>query len=565
MALTNLPRNSLNKQQLEALRVIATGREDPVYFGEKCLGLTFYPQQKIWLWATTKTQFEKCVALAKEIGFEVPEGFELTYYFRSVYDDLDQHILCTANQIGKTFLTAVKHCWSCYYKIGRDSDPKNFDKMEYKTLNVSPHSDQANKCKEYVQNLFSGRHVYFDPETGKLTANEIHPAVEGFVRGGNANLGEISFANGAFFYSKSTGQDKGTARAGEQFGYISYDECAQSRHLKDELPMLQSRILRYGYCFDLISSPESGKPSHLYYSRMVKRGVKIDRGWWGFTGIEFTENVYIDPGQKKKSMQRIIDTDPEKAKQMLRGLFISTGDKFLTMEAVQQIFDGTPKIEQIEMGVKGRKYLITADWGMSDTGDKTVFFVIDYTDWTTKGKVYIVNHQVIKGGSPTMQFAALRVLFNNFGGHGKKDESGEYIWHPVKLITDSNSLGGVIIKKMLVELKPFGFGSKGDQKDQMLSEAYKMLNHQRKYTVDSQTGEVNEGNADFGQVRGYYISQLEEQLGVYKVDDKDIEQDMVMSLFMGLWFISKRLPKTSLQKFNLNPNSAYNEMMSVEA
>lgn len=550
---------TLSKEQKEALRTIAQGRQDPVYFGEKMLGLEFFNEQKIWLWASTKTNRDDCIELAKEINFDIPEGFNYEQYFTILYADIDQHILCTANQIGKTFLTAVKHAWSNYYKIGRGIAGESFNKMEYKTLNVSPHSDQANKCREYVKMLFSGQMVYYDPEKETLVANQIHPAVDGFVTGGNANLGEIVFNNGAVFYSKSTGQDKGTARAGEQFGYISYDECAQSRHLKDELPMLQSRILRYGYCFDLISSPEAGKPSHLYYSRLVKKGRKLDNGWWGFTGIIFDQNIFISEKQKKKSKQRIEKTDPEKAKQMLRGLFISTGEKFLDMEVVQKIFEDK-RVEKLEHGIKGHKYLITADWGMSDTGDKTVFFVIDYTDWWTKKKLYIVNHEVIQGGSPTMQFATLRILYDEFGGEGTKDESGEWQWHPVKVVTDSNSLGGTIIKKMIQELKPYGFGSQGGQKDEMLALSYKMLNEGREYKVDKVTGDKIEKNPDFGVLRSYYITDLEEQLGVYKIDDKDIEQDMVMSLFMGLYYIKKKLPQRPNQKWDLNANSQYNRM-----
>lgn len=556
-------KRTLSKNQIEILRLVAEGRLDPVFFGQATLGLKFYDEQKIWLWASTKTQKEKCIETAKKINFAYNENdFDsIEDYFERVYTEVDQHILCTANQIGKTFLTAVKHCWSLYYKIGRTaSGNQNFMKMEYKTLNVSPHSDQSAKCKEYVENLFKGQLVYFNPITKTLEANNVHPVVSGFILGGNANLGELICKNGSIFYSKSTGQDKGTSRAGEQFGYISYDECAQSRHLQEELPMLQSRILRYGYCFDLISSPEAGKPSHLYYSRLVKDGHKLEEGktWWSFTGISFEDNIFIAEEQKQKSMKRIMDTDPEKAKQMLRGLFITTGDKLLSLELVKQIFDAGPKKPQMEYGEPGRKYLITADWGMSDTGDNSAFFVIDYTDMQTQNIVHIVNHEVIKGGSPTMQFTRLRIMFENFGGHGLKDDAGNWRVHPVKVVTDSNSLGGVIIKKMISELKPYGFGSKGGQKDQMIAEAYNMLNFKREFEIDKSTGDIHEKNKSFGMVRSYYIPKLEEQLGVYKVDDEKIEQDLVVSLFMGLWFLRKKIPSSKIQKLDINPNSGYN-------
>jgi hypothetical protein len=551
----------LTPDQREALQTIAKGRKDIVYFAEKMLGINFYDEQRIWMWASTKTNRSACIALAEDIDFDLPEMFQdHDQYFTALYAGIDQHILCTANQIGKTFLTAIKHCWSNYYKIGRNVVGDKFESMEYKTLNVSPHSDQANKCKEYVEMLFMGQVVFYSPEEDMLVSNQVHQAVEGFVSGGNKSIGELTFANGAIFYSKSTGQDKGTARAGEQFGYISYDECAQSRHLKDELPMLQSRVIRYGYSFDLISSPEAGKPSHLYYSRLVKKGMKLDGTWWGFTGIPLDKNKFIPEKQREKAKKRIEDTDPEKAKQMLRGLFISTGEKFISMEVVQQIFDKS--VQQLDEGIKGNRYLITADWGMADTGDKTVFYVLDYTEWWTKKKIKIVYEEVIQGGSPTMQFATLRVLFDKFGGHGSKDNEGEWETYPVKLVTDSNSLGGTIIKKMIKELKPYGFGSKGGQKDEMLAISYNLLNYERDFKSHPLEATVIENNPDFGVLRSFYIPELEEQLGIYKIDDTKIEQDRVMSLFMGLYYIKKKLPQQPNAKLDLNMNTNYNNMRS---
>lgn len=550
---------SLSERQREALDILTKGREDPVYFLEKALGLSFYPQQKIWLWATTHTQKEKCYRLMMEMGIFFTSPDDLISQMDLLYS-FDKHILAVANQIGKTFLTACKHIWSLYFKIGIRVLPEHFMTAEYKTLNISPHSDQSSKGLEYVERIIKGEMIFYDAEKDITRANEVHPVVEGFLVGKNDNLGELRFANGSFFYSKSSGQDKGTSRAGEQFGYISFDECAQSRHLQTEISMLLSRLIRYGYSFDLVSSPEVEKPSHQAYYRLVKKGGKLEDGWFALTNIGFAENAFIHPEQKEKAIENLKSTDIQKYKQMLEGQFVMTGDRFLPLQAVEQLFRHQGRLRHLQQGVPGRKYLFCADWGMSDTGDPTWFFMLDWTEFIRKNLIDIVAHEKIVGGSPTMQLAAARVFYQNFGGDGEKDSEGNVVWEPVKFVTDTNSLGGVMIKKMLFDLKPAPFGSHGGQKDQMLAALQGAMTFNRDFEIDKDTGAIIEKNPDFGKVRSYFIEELEEQLGSYKVDDKRITQDAVMTLGMGIWYLEKKIPKNPHQKMALTPLSRYNSL-----
>jgi hypothetical protein len=247
---------------------------------------------------------------------------------------------------------------------------------------------------------------------------------------------------------------------------------------------------------------------------------------------------------------------------MIEGKFISMGTRFFPIECVSQIFS-REIVERIESGIAGRKYLLIADWGMSNTGDPSWFFVLDYTDYLSDNKIKLVSHQKIVGGSPTMQLATLRVIYQNFGGGGKKDDEGNVIWHPVIFITDTNSLGGIIIKKMLFDLHPVSFDSHGNQKDQMLASLNEVVNFNREFVITS-TGDLIENNPDFGKLRSYFIEELEEQMGGYQVDDKKIEQDAVMTLGMGIWYLERRIPKNINQKIDLNPNSRYNEIRGIK-
>lgn len=560
LELKNVPKDIFD-EQLDALTVITEGRYDPVAFVENILGLTLYEEQKVWLWATTYTQQQKCydLMMKKGIYFTTPENLiseiELLY-------TTNKHILAVANQIGKTFLASLKHIWSLFYKVGIRVNAEHLDMAEYKTLNISPHSDQSHKCFEYVQRILRGELVYYDPISNSTKVNKLHPVIEGFQTGQNENLGELKFGNGAIFYSKSSAQDKATSRAGEQFGLITFDECAQSRHLMSEITMLQSRLIRYGYSFDLVSSPEVEKPSHQAYYRLVKKGSALKDGWFALTNIGLLKNVYIHPEQKQKAIDDITSTDKIKAIQMLEGRFVSAGKRFIPMEAVNQLFNHNGRVRKLEMGLPGRKYLLVADWGMSDTGDPSWFFVLDWTDFVTENRVDIVHHEIIKGGSPTMQLTALRVIYQNFGGNGEKDGEGNTIWEPCIFVTDTNSMGGVMIKKMLWDLKPVSFDSHGSQKDQMLAELHNALNWKRDFEYDDD-GNVIERNPDFGKIRSYYIEELEEQLGSYNIiDDKKLETDAVMSLGMGIWYLEKKIPKKPQQRMALNPLSRYNQIRS---
>jgi hypothetical protein len=555
----NLVPKDLLDLQLEALEIIAIGRQDPVYFLEKALGLTFYDEQKIWLWATTHTQKEKCMDLMVKLGLFYSSGLNgLPTDIDRIYE-LRKHIFAVANQTGKTFMSSGKHIWSLFFKVGQNVSQEHLESVEYKTLNISPHSDQANKMYEYVQKLVKGEFVFYDPKTDMSTLNVAHPLMDGFLVGHNDTLGELRFSNNAQMYSKSSGQDMGTSRAGEQFGLITYDECAQSLHLSKEIPMLLSRLIRYGYSFDLVSSPEVEKPSHQHYFRLMKKGQRLEDNWFSITKVKFDQNIFIDPDQKAQAMEEMRTTDIAKYRQMMEGAFISTGSRFFPLEAVNQLFNSETPFKKMTQGLPGRKYLLCADWGMSDTGDPSRFFVLDYTDYMDN-KVYIVYDDKILGGSPFMQLATCRLIWQNFGGNGTTDAEGNIEMHPIKFVTDTNSLGGIMIKKMLFDLHPTSFDSHGDRKDKMLAHLNLSLTYGRRYDVDQFTGAITEHNLEFGKLKSYFIEDLEEQLGGYRVDDKKIEQDAVMSLGMGIWFIEEKLPHQTMKRLDLNPLSRYNDI-----
>lgn len=544
---TRLRKNNfeISKDEFISIKMLVIARNDPVFFGENYLGLKFYPHQKIWLWATTKTQKTRCKEMFLSLGicFTTPANFEQD--IDKLYNDVEHHIFCVANQCGKTVMTAVKHIWACFFKIGKKADTEFQELDDYKTLNTSPHSDQANKCFEYFQRICRGEMIWYDPTTKKMKKNYPHPVMLDYITGVNNVEKEIRCKNGSTFWSKPSGHDRGTSRAGEQFGYISLDEGSQAQDLESTISALLSRLIRYGFCFDIVSTPEADKPSHAFYMNITRKGIKLEDNWFSLTGVTLDDNVFIDSGQREKAKKSILSASPEKYNQIIKGKFVSTGEHLFSVFAVRQMFSD-PTIKRLEQAQVARKYILSIDWAMSDKGDKTWFIVVDYTDYLSN-KLTIVNHQIIKGGDPYIKYAAARDVYQRFGGHQQ-----------CKFIMDTTAMGGTLIKQQLSDMRPIEFNY-GGKKDEMLMFTNMALNHQRKYEVDNSTGETIEHNPDYGKLRCYPIQELEDQLSNYRTDDRKLEQDGVMALSQAMWYIEK-LPKNIELDLDINPMNRYNNI-----
>lgn len=523
---------------LELLKAERRGRDDIIYFSEELLGVQLNEYQKRWLSRTTTPRskwMERFGEVIDDIG-----GF----LFGS-------NISAIGNQSGKTVGIAIKHIWFNKYKIGMELDEKLINSAHYATLNISPHSRQTKACYAHVEDILNERFII--DEEGKKRLNVLSPLMKEFLVGSNSNLGEHRFANKSVMYSVPTGADQASSLAGAQFGYISYDECSQSLHLKEELgAKILSRLIKYGVCLDLIATPEVDSPSHQYYLHIVRMGQKGKDGWWALTGMGMDDNKFIPKAQKERAKASLLATDKKKYRQVVKGEFVTSGKRFFDPAEVENMWKLGGKINC----VPGGKYLLVADWGMADTGDKSVFYVFDYTDYAISGRIKLVNHEEIQGGSPQMQFSLLRTLYEQYTWYGEDGTTANY---PI-FVMDAQALGGVVIKKLLVALRPRGFDI---DKDVALIETKNAMAKGRDYTESDVDGAILEKNPDYGIIHSYYIDELNEQLGMYHIEDKKLETDHVMALMMGVSYIIKKMPRTQVKQANLNPLAGYNAQVST--
>jgi hypothetical protein len=154
-----------------------------------------------------------------------------------------------------------------------------------------------------------------------------------------------------------------------------------------------------------------------------------------------------------------------------------------------------------------------------------------------------------------MQFSLLRTLYEQYTW---SEEDGVTEHKPIFLM-DAQALGGVVIKKLLVNLKPRSFDI---DKDIALIETKNAMSKGRSYIESDIDGAILEKNPDYGSIRAYYIEELNEQLGMYHIDDKKLETDYVMTLMMGVSYIVKKMPRAQAGKATLNPLAGYNAQVS---
>lgn len=517
---------------VELLRMEKRGREDIIYFSEEMLGVPLNNYQKRWLSRTTTPRskwMEKFGEAIDDIG-----GF----LFGS-------NISAIGNQSGKTVGIAIKHIWFNKYKIGMELDKKLINTAHFSTLNISPHSRQTRACYQHVEDILGGKFII--DEEGKKRLNILSPLMKDFLVGSNVNLGEHRFANKSIMYSVSTGADQASSLAGAQFGYISYDECSQSLHLKEELgAKILSRLIKYGSCLDLIATPEVDSPSHQYYLHIVRMGIKGVDGWWALTGMGMDDNKFISKEQRERAKATLLATDKKRYRQVVKGEFITSGKRFFDSSEIENMWRLPGKQDCKRNG----KYLLVADWGFSDSGDESVFMILDYTNFCVNGKILLVNHESIKGGSPQMQFSLLRTLYDQYTWY---DDDGVTAHYPT-FLTDAQGLGGVVIKKLLVLLKPKSFDI---DKDEALFITKNAMSKGRDYIESEVDGAIIEKNPEYGIIRSYYIDELNEQLGSYHIEDKKLTTDFTMTLMMGVSYIIKKFGAISQTKVNFNPLRGY--------
>lgn len=531
--LTSTMDPAFKQEFLALLQKIERGRDDIPYFATEMLGMELTPFQREFLDRTGTPRNEW---YGKYPDVPADAGSGLLY---------GKNIAYPGNQSGKTVMIAIKHIHFNFYKKGLELDEVLVDEAKYKTLNVSPAARQTRQCYQYVKEILTEEFL-IKKSGAPARMNRLHPILKDFLIGENVTLGELRFRNKSIMYSVPTGHDQASSLAGGQFGYISYDECSQSLHLETELgAKILSRLISYGVCLDLVSTAEVDSKSQQFYLRIVNQGLRYEAGYWSLCG-SFTSNQFISEEQKKMIMDELLKTDKARYRQVVFGDFVSAGGRFFDPRVIERMF----RLKAKSRAVPGRKYLMVSDWGMADEGDPSVHFVLDYTDWFDGGTMKLVADEEMKGGSPHMQFALARTLYDAYTYVMPGDE---HETRPV-YVMDAAALGGVTIKKLMANLQPRGFDI---EKDEALLMLKKVMEEDRDFYESDADGAVIEKNPNYGRLECYYVESLSEQLSLYQLEDGNLKQDHVMTLMMGVAWIYKKVKRRG-KPVDINPLASNN-------
>lgn len=498
---------SLTEEEQRLLKEFAVhearGYRNPIYFAEFHLGLCLHEGQKRWLLQTDPVANPS---------------------------NSRKNILSPANRWGKTVGLAIKHIRFNYYKIGLRGNTCYKKNFRYFTLDLSPHSAQIKACFNYILDILNSNFPTFQRDgeghpklTEPITINKCR--IGDFYESHNSTQHEIRFKNKSCFCGSSSGGDQGESLQGRTFGYISYDECVLSGHLQDELyGRIFSRTFDLNAPIDLVTTPDVKGKSQQFLYHLARGAIKKENDWNFFAG-SMDENIFIPKEVVEASKERMRTENPHLYRQVVFGDFIASGGRAFDTKAIEQIWDRNipaPSKGRFQNPCPGNNYLISVDWGFADSGDPSIMLIIDYTS----EPFTIVHHEVMRGASPAHAFSTLRVLKQHF--------------NDAKVIMDTNSMGGILIKKMLDEMgmKTIDFNAHGGEKGEAVLQTQLALQKGRKTRWEKE--ELVEENPNFGLIRSYYIKELEEQLSIYEVEDKTLQQDFVVALYQAIWYLLKK-------------------------
>ena len=451
------------------------------------MGLYLHQGQKNWLSETTKPENKK-------------------------------NILVPSNRWGKTLITAVKHIWMCYYKIGIEADSKTVKGALYRTLNLAAHSEQARIEAQYIKNILQSNFVfYFEGKwlVNKCKIGDFLPP-DGIVESPNY---VFSFKNGSAHISRTVGDDRGGAIQGGSYFFISYDECCRSYRLEDEIePDILPRLIDTNGTLDLLSTPDKDSPSLQYYYELCEMGKDRRDGWYTKEGA-LSENAFIPKDALKRAEENI--TDPQVRAQVLSGQFVFSGGRMFSGQSIRNIWNIEQKWDTLPLRLlsinyqtgklynPAHRYILAGDFARSESGDATVAYVLDYS----LNPYEIVSGYRVTGMPITTQLQDIRILRQ---------------YYNARLIIDTNSLGGSIIRDLLSSERPESFDFKAKRKGEMLFILKKVLDDGR-IKAPKPSGENT-------------LQVLRRELGAYKEDDARLKTDTVMALGMGLYAVESLPP-----------------------
>jgi hypothetical protein len=491
--------NELTPEELFSKKI----RDNPVYFIDRVLGLPLHEHQKEWILNS----------------------------YRKI------NILRPGNRWGKTFVEACIHIWQCMCKpnlAGKVDTELEWLQTPYTTLNFGPEYEGARECLRHIGDIVEGRVMLPRPywgRWGKLNNSKL----KGWAITDNKTernlLPGIEFVTGAKCIARSY-SDMGTAFKAKAIAFISGDECADIGELWTFTNItLLPRLVSLNGILHFVGTVQPEGYDYVEMIKMAEDDMRRHKGDGKLFYVQkgrMYDNTFIDKSEIEKT-EAI--ADPMLRMQIIEGEYVEAGGKFFGNERISNALDR--EMPWLECGLPGRKYIVGADFagGKSKWGDYTVVMVWDYTEELYR----LVYMWRIRGSemSIPMQYERSREICSLFPG---------------KFIIDGSALGGKNASAFLRDLRPISIDINPKQKAEMLStlkvafDGFQSPTRKRKLS-QNERGIFVDTNPNWGLIKMPYDYNIWSELVNYKLEDKKLRNDIVMTMSMCIWWLEMRRPR----------------------
>ena len=481
------PRKRVDVPQNAVLESLARGRYDIEWFAREWLGIDGNPGQVAW--------WEAC-ALRDGNGYS-PK------YLTTV--------VSAGNRAGKTLGMAVVAAHHAFYKLGTRppragdvSDARRWLGAPYEWYHVAIRQDIAGQVHRELVLIFAGDHPAQKGRGCPLTARFGNIVATDKKFNGEYPWVRFSALFGGGQIHFRTTVDKGVGLLGKDMHGISFDEAGFELYLVTLYQeVLNLRRLSTGGPLHFIGTPTEAS---IAYRDLWEAGnpANPDRDEQ-FMSFRLSTRDNVGYGIDAEAFDAILrQQDEYLIPQNIDGYFIEARDAYFNAEKVDAAFTSDLPME----GPPRRKHRYSQGTDPGISGDATWSTILDGTD-----RKRIVGVRVSrKGGRQTVQAVVNRVR----EGHLLYSQDGAFC----RTTVDDTAMGGKLYRQEFSVIKPlrgFDFGGSKGKKLGLLADL--------KAVID---------RGELVLPRGGAWDELRRQLLTYRLDDKKIETDGVMSLALAV-------------------------------
>lgn len=463
------------------------------------------------------------------------------------------NILKPANQWGKTLIESVKHLYHGLVRprlYGRVNDPKVWASVRYETLNFGKTYEIARGVLETAVDIAESSFLLPSGETN-------HSLLEGWaikrVIDAQNKPPEVIFYNESGRILIRSYDDLGSSFKRKRLPFVSGDEVGDIPELNLFVTgTLLPRLQFFKGTLDLVGTSQ---PQGVEYEELAQRAIQSmeeekEQGVYSdyyFQQGSVYENPYLDP----LYIQKIENVaDPELRKQIIYGEYVDYAQHYFSYDEVANMFvDNIP---------------YDPETGISEAPDKDGYYVFvgDYAAAKDETSLTCIRYNIkVEGPDKKVFYLPYRIVFHKaWVGEtipiSSQYEMTRYNYNMYKsratkcdFVYDAQSLGGKNVGEALEDLRGYPFPPTGMAPGQAKSEALgtlkEVISRGRKVTITAK-GQRIDNVETWGFIKASdKIKPLRKQFEVYRLDDKKITQDRLMTVAMGVHFIEKRTPSMS--------------------